>query len=78
MVVKITFGKLRRVSYHRNFTVVQFHITYLKNSQKVKPYPCCSAIPAHSTLAEAPIIVPLPVKINMPDLYEGIYKKYIS
>lgn len=36
--------------------------TYLKNSMKEKPYPCCSAIPAHTTLADAPISVPLPTE----------------
>lgn len=29
---------------------------------KVNRYPCCSATPAHTTLAEAPINVPLPLK----------------
>lgn len=33
---------------------------YLKNSMKEKPYPCCSAMPAHTTLADAPISVPFP------------------
>lgn len=33
---------------------------YLKNSMKEKPYPCCSAIPAQTTFADAPINVPLP------------------
>lgn len=27
---------------------------------KEKPYPCCSAIPAQTTFADAPISVPLP------------------
>lgn len=33
---------------------------------KEKPYPCCSAIPAQTTFADAPINVPLPAvqKIN--------------
>lgn len=35
---------------------------YLKNSIKEKPYPCCSAMPAHTTLADAPINVPFPKK----------------
>lgn len=33
---------------------------YLKYSTKVNLYPCCSATPAHTTFAEAPISVPLP------------------
>lgn len=33
---------------------------YLKYSTNVKRYPCCSATPAHTTLADAPISVPFP------------------
>lgn len=35
---------------------------YLKNCRKVNLYPCCSATPAQTTFAEAPIRVPLPTK----------------
>lgn len=34
--------------------------THLKYSTNVKRYPCCSATPAHTTFADAPINVPFP------------------
>lgn len=37
----------------------------LKNCTKVNLYPCCSATPAHTTFALAPIRVPLPGMMKM-------------
>lgn len=37
----------------------------LKNVAKEILCPCCSAIPAHTILADAPINEPFPININM-------------
>jgi hypothetical protein len=47
---------------------------YLKNSTKVNLYPCCSATPAQTTFAEAPIKVPFPI-IIFQKLSNKIHKK---
>lgn len=50
--------------------------THLKNCIKVKRYPCCSATPAHTTLAVAPIKVPFPV--NMAPIQYDNMKRIID
>lgn len=45
------------------FTI--FKWSYLKKFENEILYPCCSAIPAQSMLAEAPYNVPLPIGIQL-------------
>lgn len=52
--------KIKKSNFSSTGSGCQRRKAYLKNSTKEKPYPCCSAMPAHTTLADAPINVPFP------------------
>lgn len=56
---KIRKAKIINILYEENRLV-----SYLKKFENEILYPCCSAIPAHKILADAPKIVPFPVVLT--------------
>ena len=61
IIGKPTLKKNKMKKYFLNVYIFFVKVyVYLKYSINVNRYPCCSATPAHTTFADAPIKVPLP------------------